>query len=119
MPSNIYSLSKLQNLNLAYNRMQNICRPDDHWHGLSESLQELNLANNKIVKIPKGLSTNFRALVSLNIDNNEIKQIPPELALSTTLKALRVWGNPQRLVRPSVLEKGNRSCVGRSRKAVA
>ena len=111
MPRNIYSLSKLQNLNLAYNRMQNICRPDDHWHGLSESLQELNLANNKIVKIPKGLSTNFRALVSLNIDNNEIKQIPPELALSTTLKALRVWGNPQRLIRPSVLEKGTEAVL--------
>ncbi len=74
----------------------------------------LDLSNNKLQTLHDRESdspTNpfFRAvtLEFLSLENNGLREIPLELALLPKLTTLLVGGNPQRLIRPQVIQQGS------------
>ena len=52
------------------------------------------------------------------MDNNNIMDVPLEIGLITTLKSLTLNGNPQKLVRSQVLQKGNEAVISYLRNKV-
>ena len=50
-------------------------------------------------------------LQTLNLENNDLLSIPPNLAQLPSLHTLLVAGNPQRGVRPHVVQEGSRAVL--------
>jgi len=72
-------------------------------------LQTLDLSNNKLVTLGDSSASIFRAqqLEFLSLENNCMNEIPPQLALLPRLVTLLIVGNPQRAVRPQVVQQGS------------
>jgi Leucine-rich repeat (LRR) protein len=104
-------LTQLRILRLAYCGLEAI-------HPLDISflphMTTLDLSNNKLQTLHDRESdspTNpfFKAvkLEFLSLENNGLREIPLELALLPKLTTLLVGGNPQRLIRPQVIQQGS------------
>ncbi|KAA0188393.1 Leucine-rich repeat-containing protein 40, partial [Fasciolopsis buskii] len=66
----------------------------------------LDLARNKIAKLPDGIPVAFPELVRLDVSANEISVLPTELGLMDRLQVLLVDCNPLRSIRHNVLSGG-------------
>lgn len=74
----------------------------------------LNLSENAIAdlgEIPLYLKANCPQLNSFLMRQNNLKQVPATLGLLDSVKFLDLKGNPQRLVRPNILEKSGGEIV--------
>lgn len=107
----VNQLTQLRVLRLAYCGLEAI-HPLDI--SLLPHMTTLDLSNNKLQTLHDRESdspTNpfFRAekLEFLSLENNGLREIPLELALLPKLTTLLVGGNPQRLIRPQVVQQGS------------
>ncbi|GAB0092947.1 Leucine-rich repeat [Sergentomyia squamirostris] len=118
LDSQILYLKHLTHLNLSENAISKIPKPlgelclvdlnlsgnvlgsdiggcDFIWlegHGVTKSLQNLDLSNNYLTHFPLGL-TKLLNLCDLNLDNNRIKRIPFSVRNLQTLKSLSLESN--------------------------
>ena len=102
VPVGLFNLRCLTSLILSYNRIVNL-----EWRAGLESLEHLDLSNNCIIElgeIPSILAGCSPRLKTLLISNNDLRVIPPEIGLLTNLQSVDLRGNPQRSIRPTVLE---------------
>ena len=67
-------------------------------------MEILDVGNNKIRSV--GNIHNATALMTLLLHNNELHEIPPEIGLLTRLTSLNIHGNPQKLIRTHVIQRG-------------
>jgi len=77
------------------------------------SLELLDLSSNKITDLgtlPDSLAgvgnNGAKELKTLLLSNNELRTLPPQLGDVVSLTTINLKGNPQRGIRPAVLEKG-------------
>jgi len=104
-PPAVLSLKKLQRLYLGHNGLTKV----PFLGGLGD-LHTLDLGNNKIESIEDGLRK-VPKLQNLNLENNNIRRIPLELAVCTELKNLQVSGNPFRMLKYSVIQRGTEAIL--------
>ncbi|GMH88891.1 hypothetical protein TrST_g3664 [Triparma strigata] len=109
LPQPLFDLPCLQELNLSYNRLTDLSNPRSGWvvSGGLQELSVLDLSNNKISNLgdlPHDMKfkKNIRTLM---LGNNELRQLPLELGYLITLTCLDLRGNPQRAIRPAILDK--------------
>ena len=69
-----------------------------------ERLRVLRLADNKIREAPAA-TARLKRLEELDLTNNDVATLPPQLGL-LQLRSLGVEGNPLRMIRRAVVEKG-------------
>jgi Leucine-rich repeat (LRR) protein len=69
-------------------------------------LAVLDVGNNKLKSVGDSIQ-DATALEFLSVENNDLKEIPAELALLPKLATLLIGGNPQRSVRPQVVQQGS------------
>ena len=112
-PDIIMHISTLREVDLSNNVLQNVLILNECPRN---SLEILNLSNNQIRHV-KGIEI-LKKLSSLSLDNNNIMDVPLEIGLITTLKSLTLNGNPQKLVRSQVLQKGNEAVISYLRNKV-
>ena len=108
IPLVVTNLTALRTLNLAYNQIMDF-RPL-----CCQSLAGINvldLSNNKITEIPETLWVFMRGLTHLNLENNDIAKIQSEIGFMK-LQSLKIEGNPIKLMRRGVLEKGTVEILG-------
>ncbi len=77
-------------------------------HGIYDLpiLENLFLNNNKIKTLdPLGI-VHMKHLSTLNLQNNDIQTVPPMLGKAQQLKSLMLEGNPFRIPRPQIIQKG-------------
>jgi hypothetical protein len=89
LPTQLGTLTNLQFLNLANNKLTNI--PTQI--GNLKNLEGLYLENNKLTSIPSELG-NLTNLVTLNLYNNLIENVPMELCKLHKLAYLNLMYNP-------------------------
>ena len=98
-------LNQLRELSLANNRIRSLAGID--WGSFS-SLETLNLSNNFLSNIL--CLAPARTLQTLMLDNNSLSfegsSLPTFLGRFDRLQALSFHGNPQRVVRMAILDKG-------------
>ena len=69
-----------------------------------ERLRVLRLADNKIREAPAAIAR-LKRLEELDLTNNDVAALPPQLG-TLQLRSLKVEGNPLRMIRRTVVEKG-------------
>lgn len=93
-------LPSLDQLILNYNRLTSLDFSIDF-----PKLTVLCVCNNSISHIETSLPSRFPLLNVLDVSNNNIQSVPPELGLMQ-LSSLQLLGNPFRVPRPAVLQRG-------------
>lgn len=96
---------RLRSLRLADNGIT-ASDADGSLLGAMPALETLLLANNRLESVPASTLAALPTLRDLDLDNNELRSVEPVLGLSRSMRALRVSGNPQRLVRQTVIAQG-------------
>ena len=104
IPPIMTQFRQLQELDLSYNKLQNI---DILFvkYSLLHNLLGLHLQNNSIPDISKHI-INFRQLKVLNLENNAIKLFNPYLGF-LELKSFGFAGNPTYLSKNTFIKKGH------------
>ena len=94
----------LERLNVSYNQLSSLNISSTV---LSTNLRHLNASNNQLKEISNINKVTCPKLQSLHLENNQLMTIPLELCtLNKTLQILSLHGNPQRMIRTAILERG-------------
>jgi Leucine-rich repeat (LRR) protein len=106
--SSVHCFPALEFLNLFNNKISSL----QNWKRLPESLTVLNLSENNIEDIEiltVLLAGDCPCFQRLSLMHNSINRIPASLGLlseyAPTIASLNLYGNPQRGIRPQMLEK--------------
>lgn len=106
-PQPVLSIYKLRTLLLSYNKITSI------ESALSEKvlplLEILDVSNNQISDISDSIF-HKQSLSYLNIENNNISKLPTVIGFMKLL-GLKVDGNPLKLIKRAVIEKGTVSLM--------
>jgi leucine-rich repeat protein SHOC2 len=89
LPAAILRLPRLENFSATHNGFITIA---GSWDKL-KFLKTVNLANNALKELPRGLLNN-QSLISLNINENKITEMPDVATDNYTLKDLNISNNP-------------------------
>ncbi|XP_065197355.1 leucine-rich repeat-containing protein 40-like [Sycon ciliatum] len=99
---NIGSLLALRELRISGNRLRRI--PEQVY--CLTSLEILLASGNQINEIDVVGLSGLGKLGHLDLQDNDITQVPPTLGNITQLVSLQITGNPFRVPRPAILQKG-------------
>ncbi|XP_065593541.1 leucine-rich repeat-containing protein 40 [Cyrtonyx montezumae] len=102
LPEEMEALTKLQVINLSFNRFKVF--PSVLYRILA--LETVLLSNNQVGSIDPLQLKGMEKLGTLDLQNNDLLQVPPELGNCETLRTLLLEGNPFRAPRAAVLAKG-------------
>ncbi|MBX9717583.1 MAG: hypothetical protein K2X36_01915, partial [Microbacteriaceae bacterium] len=97
----------LRHLELQYCSLMSL----DGWDlTLFPQLQYLDLSNNRLSVFPVNLEE-ARELEFLSIENNEFPSIPTYLGVLPKIKTLLIQGNPQKLIRTTIISQGSQKVI--------
>ncbi|NXJ07768.1 LRC40 protein, partial [Odontophorus gujanensis] len=102
LPEEMEALTKLQVINLSFNRFKVF--PSVLYRILA--LETILLSNNQVGSIDPLQLKKMEKLGTLDLQNNDLLQVPPELGNCETLRTLLLEGNPFRTPRAAILAKG-------------
>ncbi|XP_055671762.1 leucine-rich repeat-containing protein 40 [Falco peregrinus] len=102
LPEEMEALTRLQIINLSFNRFKVF--PSVLYHILA--LETILLSNNQVGSIDPLQLKKMDRLGTLDLQNNDLLQVPPELGNCETLRTLLLEGNPFRTPRAAILAKG-------------
>ncbi|KGL92432.1 Leucine-rich repeat-containing protein 40, partial [Charadrius vociferus] len=102
LPEEMEALTRLQVINLSFNRFKVF--PSVLYHILA--LETVLLSNNQVGSIDPLRLKKMDKLGTLDLQNNDLLQVPPELGNCESLRTLLLEGNPFRTPRAAVLAKG-------------
>ncbi|XP_042659972.1 leucine-rich repeat-containing protein 40 [Tyto alba] len=102
LPEEMEALTRLQIINLSFNRLKVF--PSVLYH--IPALETILLSNNQVGSIDPLQLKKMGKLATLDLQNNDLLQVPPELGNCETLRTLLLEGNPFRTPRAAVLAKG-------------
>ncbi|XP_062437325.1 leucine-rich repeat-containing protein 40 isoform X2 [Rhea pennata] len=102
LPEEMEALTRLQIINLSFNRFKVF--PSVLYHILA--LETILLSNNQVGSIDPLQLQKMDKLGTLDLQNNDLLQVPPELGNCETLRTLLLEGNPFRIPRAAILAKG-------------
>uniref|UniRef100_A0A8B9FFK8 Leucine-rich repeat-containing protein 40 n=1 Tax=Amazona collaria TaxID=241587 RepID=A0A8B9FFK8_9PSIT len=102
LPEAMESLTRLQIINLSFNRLKVF--PSVLYR--IPALETILLANNQVGAIDPLQLQKMDKLGTLDLQNNDLLQVPPELGNCETLRTLLLEGNPFRTPRAAILAKG-------------
>ncbi|XP_050756750.1 leucine-rich repeat-containing protein 40 isoform X1 [Gymnogyps californianus] len=102
LPEEMEALTRLQIINLSFNRFKVF--PSILYRILA--LETVLLSNNQVGSIDPLQLKKMEKLGTLDLQNNDLLQVPPELGNCETLRTLLLEGNPFRTPRAAVLAKG-------------
>jgi len=112
LPSGLAKLPLLSTLILTNNKMTTLSIGTQGgvsgWREGFKSLETLNLSSNKIsdlADMPRFLVEYCPLLRNLSLANNELSVIPPALGVLRSLASIDLRGNPQRGIRPGILDR--------------
>ena len=106
LPSGLLSnhYINLERLNVSYNQLSSLNLSTT---ASATNLRHLIASNNRLKEISNISKATCPKLQSLHLENNQLMTIPLELGnLNATLQILSLHGNPQRMIRTAILEKG-------------
>nr|XP_048309463.1 leucine-rich repeat-containing protein 40 isoform X2 [Myodes glareolus] len=102
LPEEMSSLTKLQTINLSFNRFTVL--PPVLYH--IPTLEAVLISNNQVGFVDPQKMKLMEKLSTLDLQNNDLLQIPPELGNCVQLRTLLLDGNPFRVPRAAILMKG-------------
>ncbi|KFV74383.1 Leucine-rich repeat-containing protein 40, partial [Struthio camelus australis] len=102
LPEEMEALTRLQIINLSFNRFKVF--PSVLYHLLT--LETILLSNNQVGSVDPLQLQKMDKLGTLDLQNNDLLQVPPELGNCETLRTLLLEGNPFRIPRAAILAKG-------------
>ncbi|XP_059122494.1 leucine-rich repeat-containing protein 40 isoform X3 [Peromyscus eremicus] len=102
LPEEMSSLTKLQSINLSFNRFKVL--PTVLYH--IPTLEAVLISNNQVGSVDPQKMKLMENLSTLDLQNNDLLQIPPELGNCVQLRSLLLDGNPFRVPRAAILMKG-------------
>ncbi|NXQ82342.1 LRC40 protein, partial [Nyctibius grandis] len=102
LPEEMEALTRLQVINLSFNRFKVF--PSVLYRILA--LETILLSNNQVGSIDPLQLKKMDKLGTLDLQNNDLLQVPPELGNCETLRTLLLEGNPFRTPRAAILAKG-------------
>ncbi|XP_054068518.1 leucine-rich repeat-containing protein 40 [Rissa tridactyla] len=102
LPEEMEALTRLQVINLSFNRFKVF--PSVLYRILT--LETVLLGNNQVGSIDPLQLKKLDRLGTLDLQNNDLLQVPPELGNCETLRTLLLEGNPFRTPRAAILAKG-------------
>ncbi|NXV32757.1 LRC40 protein, partial [Rissa tridactyla] len=102
LPEEMEALTRLQVINLSFNRFKVF--PSVLYRILA--LETVLLGNNQVGSIDPLQLKKLDRLGTLDLQNNDLLQVPPELGNCETLRTLLLEGNPFRTPRAAILAKG-------------
>ncbi|NWS99571.1 LRC40 protein, partial [Mionectes macconnelli] len=102
LPKEMEALTRLQIINLAFNRFKVF--PSVLYH--LPALETILLSNNQVGSIDPLQLKGMDMLGTLDLQNNDLLHIPPELGNCENLRTLLLEGNPFRTPRAAILAKG-------------
>ncbi|NXS49267.1 LRC40 protein, partial [Balaeniceps rex] len=102
LPEEMEALTRLQIINLSFNRFKVF--PSVLYHIVE--LETVLLSNNQVGSIDPLQLKKMDRLGTLDLQNNDLLQVPPELGNCETLRTLLLEGNPFRTPRAAILAKG-------------
>ncbi|KAK4819744.1 hypothetical protein QYF61_010879 [Mycteria americana] len=102
LPEEMEALTRLQIINLAFNRFKEF--PSVLYRIVA--LETILLSNNQVGSIDPLQLKKMDKLGTLDLQNNDLLQVPPELGNCETLRTLLLEGNPFRTPRAAILAKG-------------
>ncbi|XP_053248062.1 leucine-rich repeat-containing protein 40 isoform X1 [Podarcis raffonei] len=102
LPDEMEALTKLQIINLAFNRFKIF--PNVLYH--IPTLETILLANNQVGSLDPLQIKKLDRLGTLDLQNNDLLQVPPKLGNCVNLRTLLLEGNPFRTPRAAILAKG-------------
>ncbi|XP_074452484.1 leucine-rich repeat-containing protein 40 [Larus michahellis] len=102
LPEEMEALTRLQVINLSFNRFKVF--PSVLYRILA--LETVLLGNNQVGSIDPLQLKKLDRLGTLDLQNNDLLQVPPELGNCDTLRTLLLEGNPFRTPRAAILAKG-------------
>jgi len=117
-------LPHLESLSLANNDIEAPPEEDLGDEGSGDALlwlpklRSLNLSGNVLTRLPIAVM-GLTKLSSLDISNCDISSLQPHIGCMPSLSHLNIEGNPQRGVRPGVVEMGTPAVLGFLRSRVA
>lgn len=95
-------IPNLRVLNLAYNSISDVT---PLYSANLDLLEVLDLSNNAISNLTSEIAYTMPSLSSLNLENNGIQKLPTELGFMK-LKAIKIDGNPLKLINRAIIDKG-------------
>ncbi|XP_009948778.1 PREDICTED: leucine-rich repeat-containing protein 40, partial [Leptosomus discolor] len=102
LPEEMEALTRLQMINLSFNRFKVF--PSVLYR--IPALETILLSNNQVGSIDPLQLKKMDKLGTLDLQNNDLLQVPPELGNCETLRTLLLEGNPFRTPRAAVLARG-------------
>ncbi|XP_039238968.1 leucine-rich repeat-containing protein 40, partial [Pipra filicauda] len=102
LPEEMEALTRLQIINLAFNRFKVF--PSVLYH--LPALETILLSNNQVGSIDPVQLKGMDRLGTLDLQNNDLLHVPPELGNCENLRTLLLEGNPFRTPRAAILAKG-------------
>ncbi|NXT37761.1 LRC40 protein, partial [Pelecanoides urinatrix] len=102
LPEEMEALTRLQIINLSFNRFKVF--PSVLYRIVA--LETILLSNNQVGSIDPLQLQKMDKLGTLDLQNNDLLQVPPELGNCETLRTLLLEGNPFRTPRAAILAKG-------------
>ncbi|XP_075837122.1 leucine-rich repeat-containing protein 40 isoform X2 [Microtus pennsylvanicus] len=102
LPEEMSSLTKLQMINLSFNRFKVL--PPVLYD--IPTLEAVLISNNQVGSVDPHKMKLMENLSTLDLQNNDLLQIPPELGNCVQLRTLLLDGNPFRVPRAAILMKG-------------
>ncbi|XP_053104552.1 leucine-rich repeat-containing protein 40 isoform X2 [Hemicordylus capensis] len=102
LPDEMEALTRLQIINLAFNRFKIF--PSVLYR--IPTLEAILLGNNQVGSLDPLQIKNMDKLGTLDLQNNDLLQVPPELGNCFNLRTLLLEGNPFRTPRAAILAKG-------------
>ncbi|XP_072725047.1 leucine-rich repeat-containing protein 40 [Ciconia boyciana] len=102
LPEEMEALTRLQIINLSFNRFKEF--PSVLYRIVA--LETILLSNNQVGSIDPLQLKMMDKLGTLDLQNNDLLQVPPELGNCETLRTLLLEGNPFRTPRAAILAKG-------------
>ncbi|XP_041520717.1 leucine-rich repeat-containing protein 40 isoform X2 [Microtus oregoni] len=102
LPEEMSSLTKLQMINLSFNRFKVL--PPVLYD--IPTLEAVLISNNQVGSVDPHKMKLMENLSTLDLQNNDLLQIPPELGNCVQLRTLLLDGNPFRVPRAAILVKG-------------
>ena len=98
------SMMRLNLTNNIITSMEQLFAKKEKDERFRSELMELHLGNNKINLLPKEIVQALTNLTILDVSANELKEIPYILGYLPKLRKINMYGNPQRVIRFSLLQ---------------